>query len=74
MPSPQTHVKKPKAKKLLGRHSKFRSKNPKGQTSMSLTLECIAQIKIEVKRAGGDSQSVWFEDVVWKISRRRRPL
>ena len=74
MSSPQTAVAKSKAKKPLGRHSKYRSKKPKGQTSMSLTRECIAQIKIEVKRAGEKSQSVWFEGIVWKISRRRRPL
>lgn len=74
MPSLQTNAAKPRGKKPLGRHSKFRSKHPKGQTSMSLTRECIEQIKIEVKRAGEKSQSVWFEGVVWKISRRRRPL
>ncbi len=63
-----------KAPTKLGRRSEFRSKKPKVPIALSFTPECVAQIKVEVARAKKKNRSVWFEDVVWKIARRARPL
>lgn len=74
MATPKTTTRTPAPKKPLGRPSKFRSKKPKLPLSVSVTRECVTQVKIEVERAGYDIRSEWFEDVVWKIAGRRRPL
>ena len=67
-------ARKHKTPTKLGRRSAFRSKKPKVPIALSFTPECVAQIKVEVKRAKKENRSVWFEDVVWKIARRAPPL
>ena len=67
-------TRKQKTPTKLGRRSAFRSKTPKVPIALSVTPECVAQIKVEVARAAQENRSVWFEDVVWKIARRARPL
>ena len=72
------HVtKKRKTAQPLGRRSPFRSKKPKVVRSFSLTREGSDQVDALVKRAADGKSanaSVWFEDIVWKLSRRKRPL
>jgi hypothetical protein len=76
MATPHAPQKRKTAAQPLGRRSTFRSKKPKVVRSFSLTPECSAQVDALVKRGttNGANVSVWFEDIVWKLSRRKRPL
>lgn len=76
MATPHVIRKRTTAAQPLGRRSTFRSKKPKIVRSFSVTPECSDQVDALVKSADGKAAnvSVWFESIVWKLSRRKRPL
>ena len=63
-----------KARRPLGRRSRYRSGSAKQGVAISLTKECVAQLDEMTKRESVGNRSEFVEALVWWAARRKKLL
>lgn len=63
-----------KARRPLGRRSRYRSGKAKRVCALSLTSECVAQLDDLTARENVGNRSEFVEALVWWAARRKRLL